>query len=97
METIEVLVSDGDTTKIVKFVGKKLAELYKEADSVETLYWSEDGRKVVHSYLQSEESYFLYVVTDDDLNPGGVFEDLGNEWEDRPLTLDEGLSNPYWL
>ena len=66
--------------------------------TTETLYRTADGRLVVHvddwSRWQGEpNTESLHQVTEDDLRPGGRFEDLGAACGyGRPLTLDEALA-----
>jgi len=109
METIEVLVSryvkgrgyeQGDT-RPVRFEAHELAR-HDEGDDREgvtqTLYVTPDERLIVHVKEWSRprhgpDTYRLHEVSDEDLNPGGRFEDLGGEWrQDSPLTLEEALA-----
>jgi len=63
----------------------------------ETLYRAADGRLVVHSkdwsrWRGEPNIDSLHLATDDDLGPGGRFEDLGYACGmGRPWTLDEAL------
>lgn len=67
---------------------------------IETLYRHADGRLVVHvkdwSHWQGEPTTeSLFVVKDEDLQPGGRYEALGTECGfGRPLTLDEAIAPP---
>jgi len=97
-----------DTRRPVTFEGEKLAELTTYGlgaggitdtrGVTETLYRASDGRLIVHvddwSRWQGEPSVeTLHQVTEDDLNVGGKFEELGREAGlGRDLTLDEALS-----
>lgn len=75
----------------------KRGKLTDTRGTTETLYRAEGGRLVVHvedwSRWQGEPTTeSLHPVTEDDLRPGGRFEDLGNECGyGRPLTLAEAL------
>jgi len=96
-----------DDWRSVEFEGERLAELerYVGSDSTrgttETLYRASDGRLIVHRYDWSRwqgepDTERLFQVTEDDLRPGGRFEQLGAEAGfGRPLTLDEALTPAY--
>jgi hypothetical protein len=76
----------------------KRGNLTDTRGTTETLYRTADGRLVAHvddwSRWQGEpNTEHLHQVTEDDLRPGGRFEDLGAACGyGRPLTLDEALA-----
>lgn len=90
-----------DTTKEVWFEAEEIGQhvdANEHGGDITTLYRTEEGRLIAHvKTWTSKESdpviYDLIEVADEELRPGGEFEELGEACGyGRPLGLDQGLT-----